>query len=299
MLRVVHCRMRIASLHRYPVKSMLGEDLEQAQLTARGLVGDRAYALVDCQDGTVASAKHPRKWGALLGFSARFASEPDPGGPVPRVEVTLPDGSVRRSGESGTDEAISAVLGREVRLTSEVPAGSRFEEQWPAIEGLAPQEFIDSTTTSHEGDEAVSAIDLGLLAPPGTFFDLAVLHVLSTSTLERLAALAPDSSFDARRYRPNIVVEQADDGFAEDAWVGRTVALGDQVQADVSMLTMRCVMTTLGQGDLREDRATLRTIAKHHRREIPGLGTWACAGVYAGVSAPGVLRRGDPVVLPA
>lgn len=292
--------MRIASLSRHPVKSMLGEQVEQAVVTDRGVLGDRAYALVDTADGSVASGKHPRKWGALLGLSARFVDEPAPGAPLPPVVVVLPDGRELRSDAAGTDAALSALVGREVRLTSEVPSGSRFEEQWPAIEGLAPADFITATTTSHEGDEPVSAIDLGMLAPPGTFFDLSVLHVLTTSTLGRLAELAPGAGYDARRYRPNVLVEDADEGFAEDDWVGRTLALGGQVQAGVSMLTMRCVMTTLAQGGtapLPEDRDTLRGIARSHRREIPGLGTWACAGVYADVRAGGVLRRGDEVTL--
>ena len=99
------------------------------------------------------------------------------------------------------------------------------------------------------------------------------------------------------RYRPNILVAGTEPGFAEDAWVGRSVSLGDSARAGVRMLTMRCVMTTLAQGDLPEDRGTLRTVARHHRREIPGLGTWACAGVYADVTGEGVLRTGDPVTL--
>lgn len=287
--------MRVEALYRYPVKSMLGEELEQAQLSERGVLGDRAYGLVDLTEGAVASAKHPRKWGALLGFSARFVEEPAADGPVPPVAVTFPDGSVHRSDDPGTDAALSAALGREVRLTSHAPPGSRFEEQWPAIEGLAPQEFIDSTTTGTEGGEPVSAIDVGMLAPPGTFFDLAPLHVLSTATLAELARLAPGPRFDVRRYRPNVVVADAPAGFADEAWVGDVLALGDEVRAGVSMLTMRCVMTTLAQGELPEDRDTLRAVARHARREIPGLGRWACAGVYADVRAGGTVRRGDAV----
>jgi hypothetical protein len=52
-------------------------------------------------------------------------------------------------------------------------------------------------------------------------------------------------------------------------------------------------MTTLPQGDLPRDPDTLRAIAKHNRVEIPGLGTWACAGVYADVTGPGELAVGE------
>ena len=39
----------VAALWRFPVKSMRGERLEQAEFTERGLVGDRAYALIDAE----------------------------------------------------------------------------------------------------------------------------------------------------------------------------------------------------------------------------------------------------------
>ena len=290
--------MRIASLHRYPVKSMLGEQLQQAVVGERGVLGDRGYAVVDLEDGTVASAKHPRKWGALLGLTARYTAPPIMGEPLPAVVLTFPDGREHDSHNAADiDAALSALLDRGVRLTSEVVAGRSFEEQWPAIEGLAPARFVTGTTTSFEGDEPVSSIEIGMLAPPGTFFDLAVLHLLTTSTLQALSDLAPGPVFDARRYRANVVIDDAPEGFAEDDWVGQAVGLGDQVRADISMLAMRCVMTTLAQQELAEDRDTLRAIARHHRREIPGLGTWACAGVYAGVGAGGTVRVGDLVTL--
>ena len=309
----------VGSLHRYPVKSMLGEDLASCELTATGLVGDRGYALVDSADGTVASAKHPRKWSGLLAWSARYLAEPVVGQPLPPVQLTAPDGTVLRSDDPGADRALSAALGRDVRLSAQPVAGALFEEVWPEIEGLAPDDFITSTTTGRsESDEALSALALGLLVTEPSFMDLSALHLLTTATLAELSRLTPGSSFDARRYRPNILVAgpdlpaDAEPGFAEDAWVGAEVGLGGAA-VRVTMLTMRCVMTTLAQGPraarpqaqgpradsgLAEDRDTLRTLARHHRRDIPGLGTWACAGVYADVTRPGTVRVGDHLLLP-
>ena len=286
----------VRSIHRYPVKSLLGESLPECAVDDRGLVGDRAWALVDAADGIVASAKNPRKWGALLQLSARFVAEPLRGAPPPPVEITFADGSVLRSDDHGIDAALGAATGREVHLTSTHPGDARFEEVWPELDGLAPQGFIDGTRSSVEATgESVSTIALGSMAPPGTFFDLAVLHVLTTSTLAELTARSPEADFDARRYRPNLLLELDHDGFAEDAWVGSTLAVGGELRVEVSMLAMRCVMTTLAQHDLPADPDTLRAIAEHHRQEIPGLGTWACAGVYAGVSAAGTVRVGDTV----
>jgi uncharacterized protein YcbX len=52
----------VVSIWQYPVKSMLGEELDSSYVTERGLMGDRAYALIDKETGKVASAKSPRKW---------------------------------------------------------------------------------------------------------------------------------------------------------------------------------------------------------------------------------------------
>jgi uncharacterized protein YcbX len=211
------------------------------------------------------------------------------------VEITFPDGSVHRSDDADVDAALSAALGRTVLLSSTVPDGATFEELWPEIEGLAPQKFIEGTTSRRDDDggEAISRLELAAFAP-GSFFDLSTMHVITESTLERLRELAPDATFDVRRYRPNLVLGGDGAGFVENGWPGRTVALGgDGARITVSMATMRCVMTTLAQGELPVDATTLRVIAKHNRIEIPGMGTWACAGVYADVAAGGAVGVGD------
>jgi len=291
--------MRVGALHRFPVKSMRGERLEACTIGAAGVVGDRAYALVDEEDGRVASAKNPRKWGALLGFRASFVDEPVPGEPAPPALIVLPDGSETRTDAADVDAVLSKVLDRAVRLVDTPPEAGAFEEVWPDIDGLAPEEFVTSTTVAHEegSGDPVSAIPMAMFAPAGTFFDLSTIHLLTTATLRRLAELAPDASFDERRYRPNLLVEVPGEGFVENDWVGRRVALGDAAAVTVTLPTMRCVMTTLAQEELPRDRATLRAIAQHNRVEIAGFGTWACAGAYADVATPGEVRVGDPVTL--
>lgn len=286
----------VAEIRRYPVKSMLGEDLTEVVIGPAGIAGDRAYALIDTGDGKVASAKNPRKWGALLGFRAAFVDEPDPSHSPPPVLITFPDGQQLRSDGPDVDEALSKALGRGVHLASVAPDDRSFEEVWPAIAGLAPQEFIDQTAIGRdESGEQVSSIQLGMMSPPGTFFDLSVLHLMTTATLRQLSALAPETDFDVRRYRPNVLIDDEASGFPENDWAGHTFRLGADLQVKVTLPTMRCVMTTLAQADLAQDRRTLRAIVAHNRLEIPGLGQWACAGVYADVAAGGTLRIGDEV----
>src|SRR5947199_2782247 len=100
----------VVSLWRYPVKSMMGEELNAAEVTERGLLGDRAYALVDGSDGKVASAKNPRKWPSLFAFRASFTEPPGGGVNLPRVRVTLPDGSTAASQQSDLNQILSTAL---------------------------------------------------------------------------------------------------------------------------------------------------------------------------------------------
>jgi hypothetical protein len=266
----------VVGLWRYPVKSMMGEELNAAEVTERGLVGDRRFALVDPATGKVAGAKNPRKWGNFFDFRAAYVEPPERGSRMPAVRMTLPDGSVVTSDQPDAAQILSNALGHEVAL-AEVEgngesSGATAEEYWPDMEGL---DFRD-TVTDFE-------------MPQGTFFDLAVVHLLTTATIDRLRELYPEGRFEIRRFRPNIVVStSADEGFAENDWIGRTVAVGDEVRLRITGPCPRCVMTTLPQGDLPKDAGILRTAAQHNQANV---------GVYAEVIAGGTARRGDPVTL--
>jgi hypothetical protein len=291
----------VGAINRYPVKSMLGERLEQAVVGAGGLLGDRGYAVVDVADGKVGSAKNPGKWRGLLAFRAEYLADPEPDQPPPPALISLPNGGQIRTDAPDIDAVLSKLLDRPVRLDVSVPTPTAplvLDEVWPDIDGLAPEEFVESTRVgSTEVGEAISAIPMAMFAPPGSFFDLTTLHLLTTATLAHLQELEPAATFDVRRYRPNVLVETDDSGFVENDWVGGRVGLGSGLVASVVMPTMRCVMTTLAQEDLPQDRATLKTVARHNRLDIPGFGTWACAGVYATVESPGEISVGDPVTV--
>jgi uncharacterized protein YcbX len=251
---------------------MMGEELNGSVLTERGLLGDRAFAVVDSSTGKVASAKEPRKWAKLFDFRAAYIASPGGDGALPPVQITLPDGTVVTSEESDLDETLTRVLDRDVVLASSAPDAPSLEEYWPDIEGLAHQEAVTEETMA-----------------PGTFFDGAVVHVLTTAALDRLSTLYPEGRFEVRRFRPNIVVRTEDgDGFVENDWVGRTLALGDEVRLNITKPCSRCVMTTLPQGDLPKDPGILRAAAQHNDVNV---------GIYASVIRGGMVRRGDAVWL--
>src|SRR5262249_57281137 len=97
----------LVSLWRYPVKSMQGEELNAADVTERGLLGDRASALVDAADGKVVSAKNPRKWGTLFDFRAALAEPPRVGAAMPPARITLPDGAILTSEQKDLNQLLT------------------------------------------------------------------------------------------------------------------------------------------------------------------------------------------------
>jgi uncharacterized protein YcbX len=280
----------VAALYRYPVKSMLGEQLDRAELREGGLDGDRAFAVADQGDGRIATGKHPRKWSRLVELAAAYVD-----GPGSPVAISFPDGTVTRSDSPSVGGALSRYLGRDVALVSHAAVGQAIEEVWPNIDGLAPVDLVESMSGGRrEGDDPVTDIPVSSMAPAGTFFDLTTLHVLTTATLRRLRELEPAADFDVRRYRPNVLVDVPGSGFVENDWVGAALGIGG-AKARVDLPTMRCVMTTLARDGLATDRSSLQAIARHNQVEIAGMGTWACAGVYASVTGAGTVAVGDLV----
>lgn len=262
----------VVALWRYPVKSMMGEELNAADLTERGVHGDRAYALIDTETGKVASAKNPRKWPSLFDHRASFVEPPNGNNAIPPVRITLPDGSMLTSDQPDIDLRLSVELGREVTLAAAAPSEPTLEEYWPNIEGLAHTELVT--------DEAM---------PEGTFFDVSVLHILTTATLNRLRELYPQGRFEPRRFRPNIIIDPSPaEGFAENEWIGKTLGIGADVRVQITGGCARCVMTTLPQADLPKDPGILRTAAQHNAVHV---------GVYAKVIRGGRLQRGDRIAL--
>jgi len=262
----------LASLHRYPVKSMMGEDLNAAHITKRGLSGDRCYALYDTETNKVVSAKNPRKWPNLFNYRAAYTTPPSDRELLPPVRVTLPNGDFAVSNSSDFAPTLSATLGRSVTLLTTAPRDAQLEEYWPDMEELANRDVVT--------DEAM---------PEGTFFDLAILHILTTGTLDRLRELNPHSRFEPRRFRPNLIIDTSScEGFVENDWIGKTIAVGAEVRIQVTGPCPRCVMTTLPQGDLPKDPGILKTAAQHNEVRV---------GAYASVVQSGTIRIGDTLTV--
>ncbi|HEX8074451.1 MAG TPA: MOSC domain-containing protein [Thermoleophilaceae bacterium] len=286
----------IRALWRFPVKSMLGEELDSADLGVGGVVGDRAYAIRDRETGKVASAKHPKLWPGLLQCRAAFVEPPRPGHDLPPVLIELADGNSVASDAADVDTVLSRFFGRDVELARAAQNGYAIDQYHPDEESYDPEGHRDEVVEVQLGAAFFNQRGLPSAVPEGSFFDLFPLSVLTTSSLDRLGELEPQSRFDARRFRMNVIVDTAAPGFVENEWVGRTLAIGDDVRLGVALPDPRCVMPSLAQEDLPKDSGILKALAKHNRIDVAG-SLYPCAGVYAVAERTGTIRKGDRISL--
>jgi uncharacterized protein YcbX len=271
----------VAALRRYPVKSMLGEDLESGEVSRAGLAGDRRLAVVSRRTGKIASAKYPRLWRDMLTLSAEAAD-----GSEAAALITLPDGTTVRSTDADVDDILSGLLDEPVTLTATPPPGASLDRAVPEAvlrDGIA-------------APVPATLVEIGAAAPPGTFVDFAPLHLITTATLDRIAELSPHRRADLERYRPNIVIAADGGGFTENDWLGREVRVGADLVLRVIARTPRCAIPTLAHGRLPRDTEALRVVARNNRvSPLPDADPEPCAGVYAEVLQPGRISTGDPV----
>lgn len=263
--------MKVQELRRYPVKSMLGIEVDDVRLGPGGVDGDRALALIDAETGKVATAKHPRLWRTLLQCSAA--------GDGSAVTITLPDG--RTVAAADADGPLSDFLGRPVRLAGDRPAGAEVERPDPE----------DVLAQGVEAEVEAPTLEIAQGSPGGTFVDHSPLHLITTATLEHLGV-------EALRYRPNLVVSTPPGTapFVENDWLGRELTVGG-VRLRVTLPTPRCSVPTLEHGDLPRAPHAVRGPMAENRVEVTGFGVLPCAGAYAEVLDGGTVHTGDAVEL--
>lgn len=286
----------VAQLWRFPVKSMGGGQVDRVRVDRRGVHADRLWAVRDVERGVTASA---RRVPVLLGCSARYLTAPaDDAGPgnVPAVVITLPDGRELASDDPAVHQALSELVGREMRLTALPPHDDTSQHRMALRDSLANfsaaqvrKDFGLGDTEALPDTSVFSTRDIITLArystPPGAFVDLSPVHLMTTASLRDLS---PDETpYDVRRFRPNVLVEvtEPEREFPESAWVGGTLSIGSAV-LDVAIPTIRCVVPTRPQPDIELDRGITRQLGERTNRFL---------GVYADIGTPGVIRVGDEV----
>jgi len=264
----------IEAIWRYPVKSALGEALSSVRLGREGPEGDRAWACLSA-DGSVVSAKHPRRWGKLLQVSAAWRGS----GAAAEVVLQVPGSAPLVAGSAEADRALSAWLGDAVRLTNVVPADARLHRLWPLEPGMIPAWAVDAAP----GGEAVTAVPGA--RPGGRFVDFGALHVVTAAGLRHLEDQGLNA--DARRFRPNLVLsldrEPAD---------GDIINLAGGVSLRCLTPTPRCAIPGAAQGELAPAPELLRALGREPL-DLPGRGRAAAFGFYAEVLAGGTIAVGD------
>jgi uncharacterized protein YcbX len=222
--------VRVLELWRFPVKSMQGERLAEAEMGAEGIVGDRGWALFDLGTGLGLTA---RRVPELLFATGRLR---DDGG----AEVVLPDGTVTTDGA-----VLSDWLGRPVALRhAGTVRGPRYES--PDDDEVAAADTGSAGTTWHEWRGGA-----------GAFHDIAAARVslITTGTL---------GAWDRRRFRSNVVLE----GPGEGGLIGSQVRVGGVV-LDVNDPIARCVMVTRPQpGGIGRDTSVLKTIHRERGGDL-------------------------------
>ncbi len=276
----------IQSLWRYPVKSMLGEQLSSTSLGPLGIPGDRGYAIRDERAGEIRGAKNIPQ---LFQFSARYLAAPSDSH-IPPVEITLPNRTIVRTDDPTIHAQISQVLGKEVTIWPRQPKENT-DHYLRAPGGLGDLRPVFGL---EEGEplpsfEGIPEEIFQYVAPLGTYFDAYPIHLLTTASLQGLSAHYPEGAFAPERFRPNIVIATDDNSTpdVEASWKGKVLRLGE-IELSVNVPTIRCVMTTLPQGELPKDPRILRTLVHHNGHHV---------GSYATVHKGGEIRVGDPVEL--
>jgi uncharacterized protein YcbX len=280
--------MHVSQLWRYPVKSMVGGRVDSIVLDELGVVGDRTWAVRDLERGGIRGAK---KIGSLMRLAARDVADG-------HVEITLPDGSTVRTTDADVDERVSAALDHRVRLEALRPADDLDHYR----RGAADSDDVVAELRGvfgREGDEPLPDFSVfppiiaEFESPPGTYYDVFPLMVMSKAALVALATALPDSNVDIRRFRPSFVIDTGDDGadastpgHPEFDWTGCRATIGGAT-VEFGAPCPRCVMVTREiNSDIPADRAVLRHIVRDLDQNL---------GIYATVLTPGAIRAGDPM----
>lgn len=292
---------RISEIWRYPVKSFGGERLAAADIRSEGIVGDRAWALVDDETGNVVSAKRVKYWGGLLLCRARLL-DASATGDLASLAIEFSDGAELTADNPQTVARLTEMTGRTVRFQYATRDAKSMEMDWAPESQIGMEKAVEATAArvrqEDDGGDPVGVVPTG--GAGSRYHDLAPIHLLTTSSVRQLTDDAAIRSA-IRKYRPNLVVgeDDWDAGYVEDTWLDASIGLGAAALTPTTPVS-RCVMVTLEHRDAPRDKDALRRIAQQHRVKTPyTTAPTPCLGLYTDVATEGVVRIGDPVTATA
>jgi uncharacterized protein YcbX len=291
---------------------MAGEPMPSCAVEARGIPGDRGWALRDERSREITNGK---RLPLLMQCAASYREQPT-SELIPPVTILLPDGFTIESSDPSINARLSSLLEKQVTIWPLQPASNKthyrrtqfgarlagrlgrfsaFRAALPALTSVGSMNTQLRELFAREGHEPIPDISLlppevlEFTSPPGTYFDAFPIHVLTTASLGTLSRSNPAARWDRRRFRPNFLIETAPGfaGLVEAGWCGRSLRLGN-VELKCEIPTARCGMTTHAQNELPKDSSVLRTIVKEANQNL---------GIYASVTMSGTVSVGDRVEL--
>ena len=252
---------KVDSLWRYPVKSMRGEELDEAFAGFSGIYGDRLFAFRSSASPKGFPYLTAREQQKLLQHRPRFRDPDKAARPVNLAEA-----------ESLGANPVSADL-TELMVDVETPNGETLAIDDPALIGTL-RNGIDQ---KHQ---------LTLMRSERALTDCRPVSIFSLQSARQLAE-ETGTPVDKRRFRANIYVDLTSaKGFAENEFVGRSVRIGPKVVVRILERDPRCMMITLDPDTGEKTPAILKRVAQAHD---------GMAGVYGAVLVEGMLRKGDSV----
>ena len=255
----------VESVWRYPVKSMRGEELQEAFAGFPGIFGDRLWAFRNSGAPKGFPYLTGREVEAMLLYQPRFRNPECMTKPANLAEA----------------EAITPGLtpvypdSADVALDVDTPSGNRL--------AIGDPKLIDLLRAGIR-----EAHELTLLRSDRAKTDCRPVSLFSIQTARQLGEEL-GTRLDKRRFRANIYLDlQSGKGFDEDTLVGRTVRLGPKATIAVMERDPRCKMITLDPDTGQQNVEVMKQLARAHETK---------AGVYGAVLVEGTIRPGDEIFL--
>ena len=209
---------------------------------------------------------------------------------VPHVKIQLPGGAEVHSSDVGVNEVLSDYLNKKVSLCSLQPKSDWRHYRLTEMSGAKAikKQFATKTLPDMSSISWLKMLELSVFSTPlGRYYDCYPLHLITTSSLDKLKEIEPEGDFNSRRFRPNIVIDSASKlpAFEEFDWVDGRLRIGSMVIKCVSK-TVRCSMPAQPQVAFGKDTKILRTLERNTGRHL---------GVNATVVRCGQIKEGDRV----
>src|SRR5256886_1244606 len=252
---------KIDSLWRYPVKSMRGEELDQAFAGFSGIYGDRLFAFESSASPKGFPYLTAREQQRLLQYRPHFRHPDKAARPI-----NLTEAESMGANPVWADPA-------ELMVDVETPDGQTLAIDDPSL--------IDMLRTDIDQKH-----QLTLMRSERALTDCRPVSVFSLQSARQLGE-ETGTPIDKRRFRANVYVNLTSaQGFAENEFVGKSLRIGPKVVVTVLERDARCVMITLDPDTGEKSPDILKKVAQAHD---------GMAGVYGASIVEGMLHKGDSV----